>query len=93
MVIFHLFCLGGQPVDDGDQRHVVVWTEPGALGMLQGVAEHGDVHLVFLKPDKNLHSLSGIVIVDRHSIFFKRWEMETAVQISPCPDNARSEVS
>ena len=57
MVIFHLYCLGGQPVDDGDQRHVVVWTDPGALGMLQGVAEHGDVHLVLLKPDttENLH--------------------------------------
>ena len=93
MVIFHLDFLEGQPVDDGDQRHVVVWTDPGALGMLHGVAEHGDVNLVFLKPDKNLHSQSGIVIIDRHSIFFKRGEMESAVQISAFQDNARSEVS
>ena len=51
------FCLGGQPVDDGDQRHVVVWTDPDALEMLQGVAEDGNVHLVLLKPDtkENLH--------------------------------------
>ena len=47
-----------EPVDDGDQRHVVVWTDPGALGMLHGVAEHGDVHLVLLKPNTRKSSFN-----------------------------------
>ena len=48
---------GDEPVDDGDQRHVVVWNDPGLVALLHGVTQHGDVHLVLLKPDttENLH--------------------------------------